>query len=114
MGIEDCQEDFEEEGWEEGAVWGTHSSMGCWQEGKDRRGGGPPKCGRQVLGPDAKPGTYGSVVTDTLYVEQFVLSLLFLGQVLSAHLLKERHRIYEPSQGLVHSNTHPCAMPVQR
>jgi hypothetical protein len=41
-------------------------------EGDVQSGGG-----RQILGSDAKPGTYDSVVVDALCEEQLVLSLFF-------------------------------------
>lgn len=52
-----------------------------WAVGKSRRpaGEGAFKVGggRQILGSVAKPGTYDSVVVDTPWEEQFVLSLFF-------------------------------------
>lgn len=66
-----------------------------WAVGKSRRPAGEGAIqsggGRQILGSDAKPRTYDSVVVDALCEEQFVfISFLFLGQVVRAHLLRER------------------------
>lgn len=54
------------------AKWAIGKSREPAGEGAVQSGGG-----RQILGSDAKPGTYDSVVVDTLCEKQFVLSLFF-------------------------------------
>lgn len=64
--------------------------MGCWKEGEASWGGGHLKGRRQSLSPDTKPAMYSSVAVDTRGEEQFVLPLLLLRQVLTAHWLGGR------------------------
>lgn len=98
MGREHCQEVFEEVGWEGDAVWCDVAKRAV---GKSRRPAGEGAVhsgeGRQILGSDAKPGTYGGVLVDTLCDEQFVLSFLFLEPSGEGPPAKTKGRVHESS-----------------